>query len=388
MLTKGAEPKSRSCLKASPLLRFVQPRVPARVGVAVLNGSDCTPTQIRGQYSVTRPPAESLVSPVCLEGVALAPELVALLPAAEARKGPDGTWFANVPLDPSGALTPVEVSFENGGLTENLEVRWAASNVLDWERERMRLRVGDALRLTVLPKGQEKEDGLGSILINGEILVEQVTEPVPHTFEKAGIYAVEAVYPDSEGEVRRLLRIEVLDAPLPTTVYVSAGQSRELRWERLDTESIVVPDSRLIFRERTAPNETARRFLVGSSHTAGRTVAARLEENGAIYGSSEIVAVDLRSGLESYVRIAERLGDGSHVVEMGVVSKNLPPGFRMKISIVVAGVTFEDGSIVQWLSADDFDANGLAKVRFLKSAGTLTSVCHRIEIFVGDEKIN
>ncbi len=98
--------------------------------------------------------------------------------------------------------------------------------------------------------------------------------------------------------------------------------------------------------------------------------------------------MDLRSGIESYVRVVQQLPGGAHIVEMGLVSRGLPPEFRIKISIVVAGVTFEDGTIIKWLTAADFDENGLAKVRFIKSAQTLTSVCHRIEIFIGDEKIN
>mgnify|MGYP003293179327 CR=1 FL=1 len=44
-------------------------------------------------------------------------------------------------------------------------------------------------------------------------------------------------------------------------------------------------------------------------------------------------------------------------------------------------VTFEDGTRMRTLTADDFDENGHCTIRFIKARGVTTSVCHRTYIY-------
>ena len=53
----------------------------------------------------------------------------------------------------------------------------------------------------------------------------------------------------------------------------------------------------------------------------------------------------------------------------------------MKLEIFVAGVTFEDGTRVKWLTADDFDEYGVCRLNFIRGANVKTSVCHRTYIY-------
>jgi len=49
--------------------------------------------------------------------------------------------------------------------------------------------------------------------------------------------------------------------------------------------------------------------------------------------------------------------------------------------VIVGGVTFEDGDIVQEWSATDFDALGQVSVRFIRAAGLQVSVCHALDVY-------
>ena len=49
--------------------------------------------------------------------------------------------------------------------------------------------------------------------------------------------------------------------------------------------------------------------------------------------------------------------------------------------IFVAGVTFEDGTRVKWLTAEDFDEYGVCRPTFIRGANVKTSVCHRTYIY-------
>ena len=60
------------------------------------------------------------------------------------------------------------------------------------------------------------------------------------------------------------------------------------------------------------------------------------------------------------------------------------PETRVKLEIFVAGVTFEDGTRVKWLTAEDFDEYGVCRLAFIRGANVKTSVCHRTYIYQGD----
>lgn len=354
------------------------------------SGAGEVETLIDGQYSVIAEPTMSLTSPVCVEGLAWSPAFVSVDPQAEVFSAPNGGWYANVPLAASGEDTAITVEFEHGGSRQELAVRWAATNVLGWERDSLRIREGDGLRLTTLLERQTVEDGKGSLWINDELLSGEVTEPVPHYFTRPGTYEIRADYVDEEGEVSRTLQVIVLSSPLPEALHLRPGQSREVSWPALDSVATLEVDQFLSFYERTQDGGP-RGFLIGlpAGYPLGTIIARVDETDGApIFGSAQVRMLDVRSGMQSYTRVIERLPDGSYMVEMGVVARNLPPGFKIRIDIVVAGVMFDDGTLTKWLTEADLDGNGFASVRFIKSAETLTSVCHRIEYFVGDEQID
>ena len=47
-------------------------------------------------------------------------------------------------------------------------------------------------------------------------------------------------------------------------------------------------------------------------------------------------------------------------------------------------MTFEDGTRVKWLTAEDFDEYGVCRLTFIRGANVKTSVCHRTYIYQDD----
>ena len=59
----------------------------------------------------------------------------------------------------------------------------------------------------------------------------------------------------------------------------------------------------------------------------------------------------------------------------------------VQISIIVGGVTFDDGTTHRELKPSDFDALGQCRVRFLMRAGVETANCHRIVVMQGAAQV-
>ncbi len=64
--------------------------------------------------------------------------------------------------------------------------------------------------------------------------------------------------------------------------------------------------------------------------------------------------------------------------------RKYPSNVAPRVDIIVAGVTFEDGSVTKWLTAEDFDDSGMTKLRFAVSPGVATSFCHQMTLMEGD----
>jgi hypothetical protein len=52
----------------------------------------------------------------------------------------------------------------------------------------------------------------------------------------------------------------------------------------------------------------------------------------------------------------------------------------VQLSVIVGGVTFDDGTTRRVLRPSDFDALGQCRVRFLMGASVETANCHRIVV--------
>lgn len=82
-----------------------------------------------------------------------------------------------------------------------------------------------------------------------------------------------------------------------------------------------------------------------------------------------------------YYSVVETYLDGTELIEVYLWLSHFEEGITVDCEAFVAGVMLDDGSTRRTYTADDFDDMGNLTVRFLKSPGVTTSVCHRTFIY-------
>jgi hypothetical protein len=144
---------------------------------------------------------------------------------------------------------------------------------------------------------------------------------------------------------------------------------------------VVESDRRLQFEQLAFLAGGGRRFRLTTDAPEPRYVIARLGTNGQVMTNARIEGFNLFTGDAVQARVAERLPDGSQIVEMAMILSGVPLDILIRIEIFVGGITFDDGTIVKELTAADFDNLGQYTVRFIRPATAQTSVCHRTKVY-------
>lgn len=333
-------------------------------------------------------PETSFVSPVCVEGTDLWRDVLEVV--ADYADGTAVTnavtptigegFYADIPLDPTGA--PVTLSLDDRRQIHRFPVSWAAFDVTAGLTDDLPLaiRAGDALRLSGGEGGQsvltvQKADTVADDWVAVTNFVSEVT--VPYAFEEPGFYRV--VAEDAMGDgVTCAATVEVVDSRFPSGVIaVTVNQPRTLDCPGLDPGATLEYDEAM--NVSAEPGERGVALTVDARLDRDHGLVSRLAEGGAILDAAQVRPIWGDNG--SYYRVVERYADGSQLTEVVLHLGAVPPGLSLKLEIFVAGVSFEDGTRVKWLSADDFDASGMCRIRFIRGANVSTSVCHRTYIY-------
>ena len=338
--------------------------------LSVLNGFDnATPGSI----------TESPVSPFCLIGRSR--YLPLSFPAdSELQLYPlpaDGL-YADVPLDPA-APTPVAIDFENGGIAQSTTVTWVPTNLATTAA--LTLRQGDSLRLTAYDAASP---GIGPVAISpGDGSVDILTTedaPVEHTFTQAGNFTLTS----TTAAATHTTEVTVLEADFGDTLSLLRGNARTLTPAALAAAAEVSVDTAVLIEETTAPG-APRSFKLTASDTEPAILAARLPADGAVLDHLALAPFHLASNAEARVEVTDYYDDGAALVEVDFVLSDIPPDLRVVVRIFVGGITFDDGSIEKILTAAEFDQVGRSTLKFIMPFEAVTSVCHRIFIYNGDQ---
>ena len=126
-----------------------------------------------------------------------------------------------------------------------------------------------------------------------------------------------------------------------------------------------------------------RRLEVGTQRDETQYVLARLGVDGPIIASVAVHGFRVHTAEDTWVRRIEQHEDGSQTVGVGLLATPLPDTAEIRLSIFVAGVTFEDGTIHKKLTRNDFDELGRLEIRFNRSGSAKTAVCHITEAYQG-----
>ena len=342
---------------------------------------------------LTRAPATSLTSPVCIEGVT--GHLPGLVLTADGQpitpvESVDSSFYAEIPLSESG---PVELraSFQSGALAESRAITWGETDLLTCGE--LTVRQGDRLRLT----GRE-DWGLPFDLNSLDVTIDldggqthyafKASTSVPHLFDTPGDHQIEVeVRHDANRIATASVTVHVRAASFGPPL--SAGAYYPKQWQPADLghELVIQPDSRLSWAETTPGPDSPRSFLVTPWDAGTRHVLARLPEEitgapGAIVARGTVNAFQLAYlDLTSDTEVVHVYSDGTFLVRGSVVAVNLPPDIYIRLKTLFQGTVFSNGSDTLWLSAADFDQNGIAHIYFEWQGVGSPYVCTYVDLF-------
>ena len=349
-------------------------------------------------------PTNSYVSPVSLEGrdgflsmmsisatdpsagttTNVAPEHNAgyVLYAADTTVPPHTgeRWYANVPLSPTTG-TVVAASFQNGGLIQTNTITWTPVNVLSGGN--MTIRQGDSLLLTTLPGGTN-DPGTISISIGGNSYPSTNGAPVQYQFTQTGTNAVTGIFSGNDG-TQQTNSINVVVVGFSFSSNPDCWQESTREWDNTNVASQIAfqADPRILeYTETGAISNNGVSYNVLIDANENRSVMARLGSQGPILGAAQAGGFQFYGAPQTYNYVMEIYPDGSMLVQTLLVLSPVPSDISAQVEIVVAGVTFEDGSTSQTLTASDFDALGQAQLSFIMPSNTPAN-CHIVNLYQG-----
>jgi hypothetical protein len=330
-------------------------------------------------------PGSSRTSPVCVEGLAKFPGMVAVAWATGTRAasaGPDHLWYADVPLDPAGPVA-VEAAFENGAKRETRLFEWAPTNVIAETSSTLALRRGDSLRLTAFP-GAQATGTAAFVVRSGTAAVAEFAapadDPAVYRLDVAGTFSVVGTHGDGGAATSGTLVLEVRSADFGPEFPVYAGRERAWELPGVAADLPLEADSGLSVASGTSA--AFRSLKVSAPAIGGYPVIARPAADGPVLASGTVRVFGVASSNETGdVQVVYDYGSGDQLVRMGVVVDDLPPGGYVELRIYAPGVTFQDGTSTTRLYGSAFDPNGIAYVVFNYPSDVETSVCHSLLVF-------
>ncbi|HBA83476.1 MAG TPA: hypothetical protein DCZ95_05210 [Verrucomicrobia bacterium] len=336
--------------------------------------------------------SDSLTSPWCLEGRSPLAADIALQSSYLAtnalslvvRRGVQDAWFADVSLSPTNN-TKLQVLADNGWLVFSNEVRWAELNLLAASTNQYTIRAHDALLLNAYPSNAAAGDVTLSIA-GVTSYVTTVNVPTPHRFASGGVYQVVGTWTDGSEVLSATVQVTAVQASFSGSPVVYLGNVRH--WDNPDIPSAMLleSDPRMDVQSSILPSGLRRLYLdIDAPET--RTIVARLYEQGPILDAATIRGVDVYSSSQILLQPVHVYSDGSKLVEMIVHITDMADGVNVRIEPYTSAVSLLDGSPVLYLTPDDFDENGEARVYFVLVPNWEDGVCHGLWVYQNGNNI-
>ena len=349
---------------------------------------------------LTRIPATSLTSPLCIEGIAAQgvnrQGHTSSIPGLSLKvndepltpkESIDSSFYANVPLSES-APTTVTASFQSGAVTESHEITWVPVNLR--VHQVLHIRKDDSLRLDAWVDGATGPPKTFTVTMDGTLLADPAGntthtsgQPFTATFATAGTYTLVTNY---SNRLPRTTVVHVHRANFGPDFSVRANAPREWFPPALSPILTVQADSRLAWQETTAV-DAPRSFLVTPFDIGLRHVIARIPDDAigapsAIVDRGTVNAFYLAYVDETYdVQLIHTYPDGTRLMSGSIVAVGLPPDIYVRIQSIFQGTLFINGSETLWLTNADFDQNGIATLYFEWSGEGNPRMCSNVGIF-------
>ncbi|MDD4440726.1 MAG: hypothetical protein PHX41_02405, partial [Kiritimatiellae bacterium] len=361
----------------------------SEIAVGAFGGNDADGDGIRDWIAgyaartnrVTVAPAASHLSPACVEGTARWPLLAAAVSGTEAvpvRPGIAGRWFADLPLDPAGAPSPLALSFENGANTAAVAVAWTPLDLVTGVTA-LKARVGDTLRLGV------PADGAAVLTVSrsggpayGPAAVDP-SAPLDVALAADGPWTFTTQWTPVAGPpVTRVLTVSVYGGALPPEEPACLlGRKRDWACPGL-TPGVTLQCGSGVSLSWSGTNAA----LTVSRMYAEHHIVARAGAGGPVLDSRRVNHFWVQAAVDSMLRIVERR-ETTQLWEQRMVCLNLPDTVTLELRIFVGGVTFEDLSLVKTLDASAVGGAGDCRFRMIRANSIGSSACHSIKAYQG-----
>ena len=332
-------------------------------------------------------PYESLVSPLCVEGHDLWRDVLEVsAESAETNavysvtKTIGDGFYVDVPLSETNVT---RIALVDRSLSNAFDVVWRAFDAYEgaYLTNALAIRLGDALRIagcgareSVVSLSRADDAGEWQSVTNWTQRV-----PTPYRFFEEGLYLVSVSAPGLvSGSDDAYALVEVVRSRFPMrNPVIMQDRDSELSCPDLSPRNLLEHDSGL---QVAATNRVAGGVDLALFTPCDRDLGlvSRLGEGEAVSDAIQVTPVWADNG--SYYHVAKTYPDGSQLVEVSLLLGAMTDEMSVRLTIFVAGVTFEDGTRTRTLLPGDFDENGHCVVRFVKARGVRTSVCHRTVI--------
>jgi hypothetical protein len=323
---------------------------------------------------------DSQVSPFYVEGRSRFVGMVEIGEGSSVYRGSGDTWFAHVDLPTDGSAKDFSVQFQQGGKTVEASASWATTDVLAGGS--MELRSGDSLRLVAGSSSGEGEGDYATITVGEASYVAPAGSPVVHKFEHPGDYLIEASVDGRSGQMALRVHDSGWTADPPA---LFRDRFRRWTWEGIGESLVVDSASSPVFG---ASPSAAGSVLLLQRHevVSPQHLAARIGTDGPILLTVPTEGFWVRENVEGYY-VSREVEEGVIEGTNKLICSELPEDVRLQVEIFKAGVTFVDGTIEKWLTAEDLDAFGRCDLVMLKPEDLLGSVCHQISVYEGEDFI-
>lgn len=332
----------------------------------------------------------SIESPVCVEGRDLYRSMMDLkagrvgeMTNVVTRRNAGMRWFANVPLL-SGEPTRVRAEFQNSALAEVARIKWNPVNVM--VASNLVIRKGSSLLLTAQPTNAS--GGRMVITIGPNQLSGPAAQPQAFEFSQAGVYTVTGTFTPLSGPPQsRSISVTVIGHRFSDDPACWVGQGREWRVPSVTPGVVIEVDPRIQSGQEDNRTGGGKILSLVANINEPRYVVSRLGAGGPILDSARVNSFRFSGARDTYMQVVESYDDGSKLVEMLLIQSPVVPDVTVRLKVIVGGVMFEDGTTDKELSAADFDALGICRIRFIRAQPSRTSVCHSISVFQGSQLV-
>jgi len=334
---------------------------------------------------------QSVVSPICLEGVARYVPLMSLVSQASSLpclQSAGSRWYANISLNQDD-LTDVTVSFQNGAFERTVQAEWIPYNLIEHNGETLVIREGDMVKFVALPEdangGQFELEFL--VTAEGETVRSPNTRPLIYSFPEAGIYTVSGAYTHGNDTETASIQVRVVDWEFSgETPACMVGRTREWTVDFPEGATLETDESVELEVLEVAPitnNESQITVsLKASSANGDHTLVSRLYPGGPVLATTKLAPFWVQNASDGYFKIVERYED-SELWEINSIVKNLPDTVDLQIKVIIGGVTLDDYTLERWNTNEVYDETGQYNFRLLHPNNSNFSVCHTFKVYQG-----